>query len=185
MRRLAYIALAAAVALAATATGSGSTPPDDKEQRRAARDSMAREAHSEALAAIDDSAFVIEADRVTFKRGYMASVTPNTNFVAVCGQWAVVQVAFDVPWPGFNGLGGITVDGRIVKYRKSTDRRGNTIIDIGVSGHALSAQVSVTLWRNSNEATARISQNLRSGRITLDGRLVPTARSSVYGAMPL
>ena len=55
-------------------------------------------------AGINDTAFTIEADKVEFKRGYTAHVTASTNFVAVSGSNAIVQVAFNVPVSGFNGL---------------------------------------------------------------------------------
>ena len=55
--------------------------------------------------------FVLEADQVSFKSGSTAHVSSNTNFVAVQGDKAVVQVAFDIPVSGLNGLGGVTVSG--------------------------------------------------------------------------
>ena len=37
----------------------------------------------------------------------------------------VVQVAFNVPFSGPNGLGGITVDGNASNYKVKTDKKGN------------------------------------------------------------
>lgn len=47
--------------------------------------------HAEAIQAVNDTSFVIEADQVNFKRGYTAHVTASTNFVAVKEGHAIVQ----------------------------------------------------------------------------------------------
>ena len=133
-----------------------------------------------ALSAINDTAFVVEADQVTFKRGYTVHVTSNTNFIAFCGDRAVVQVAFNVPWPGFNGLGGITVEGSVSKYKKTTDKKGNVYIQAGVQGVGISAQVFITLPNGTDKASASVQQNFYSGRITLNGNVVPLEESNVF-----
>lgn len=77
----------------------------------------------EAKEAIDNQTFVLEADRVYFKYGISAFVSSNTNFVGLDGDKAVVQVAFNVPFSGPNGLGGITVDGNASNYKVKTDKK--------------------------------------------------------------
>ena len=63
----------------------------------------------------------MEADHVVFKYGNMAYVNSNTNFVSVKGDKAVVQVAFNIPVSGPNGIGGVTVDGSVSDYEVKTD----------------------------------------------------------------
>ena len=77
----------------------------------------------EAKEAIDNQTFVLEADRVYFKYGTSAFVSSNTNFVGQDGDKAVVQVAFNVPFSGPNGLGGITVDGNASNYKVNAARK--------------------------------------------------------------
>lgn len=69
--------------------------------------------------------FILEADHVIFKHGTSAFVSSNTNFVAVKDDKAVVQVAFNIPVSGPNGLGGITVEGSTSNYKQTTDKKGN------------------------------------------------------------
>ena len=156
-----------------------------KQERKAQEALIDSMMNATADKAIDDSAFVLEADQVTFKRGYTAHVTSNTNFVAVNGGEASVQVAFNVPWPGFNGLGGITVDGYISRYEKTKDKKGNVYLKMGVNGRGISAQVFITLWAGSNKATVSVQQNFYSGRITLDGVIVPLENSDVFKGVAL
>ena len=67
--------------------------------------------------------FQINLDRVYFKYGTSAFVSSNTNFVGLDGDKAVVQVAFNVPFSGPNGLGGITVDGNASNYKVKPTKR--------------------------------------------------------------
>lgn len=61
----------------------------------------------EAFAALEQLDFVLEANRLSFKRGETAYVTSNTNFVSLSDDKAVIQIA---PFYGGgpNGVGGIT-----------------------------------------------------------------------------
>lgn len=78
----------------------------------------------EALDAIKDTTFTFEADKVVFPYGQIAYVNSNTNFVSVNKDDAVVQVAFNVPFSGPNGIGGVTVQGNIVDTRFKRTRKG-------------------------------------------------------------
>ena len=91
-----------------------------------------------------------------------------------------MQVAFNVPWPGFNGLGGITVEGSVSGYKKYSDKKGNTYIQASVNGVGISAQVFITLWNGGDKATVTVQQNFRSGKITLDGCIVPLEESNMF-----
>lgn len=120
------------VAILLAGAGTGYAQPQDANSRKMARKQMKAEqdardrlAFEEARKAIEAKEFVLEADQVSFKSGSTAHVSSNTNFVAVQGDKAVVQVAFDIPVSGPNGLGGVTVSGSTSDYRQSVDKKGN------------------------------------------------------------
>ena len=136
--------------------------------------------NAEAVRAINDTAFIIEADQVTFKRGYTAHVTASTNFVAVRGSNAIVQVAFNGPVSGLNGLGGITLEGSISSYKVSTDKKGNMYVELNVSGKGISAQLFISLWKDGNKATVSILPNFNSNKLTLNGMLLKPERSNIF-----
>lgn len=185
MKRIVFISvimLFAAVAAFAQDDGQRKMTRKERKALQARVDSML---HARADSAMLDSAFVLEADEVMFKRGYTAHVTSSTNFVSVCGDRAVVQVAFNVPWSGFNGMGGITVEGRISQYERKTDKRGNVYLTMGVLGNGISAQLFITLWAGGNKASVSVQQNFYSGRITLNGVMVPFEESEVFKGMSL
>lgn len=132
----------------------------------------------EAVKAIHDRNFVLEADRLQFKTN-TTYVNYNTNFVSLRGDKATVQVA---PFYGGgpNGVGGITVDGTATKIEVTTDKRGDTFLRMNVMGTGVSAEVTVHLYKNSNKATCDISPNFNSRRVSLSGKIVPADDSSVF-----
>lgn len=135
--------------------------------------------HEQALQAMRDSMFTLEVNRVVFKYGQRAYVTPSTNFVAVKKNKATVQLSFNIPVAGPNGMGGVTVEGTIGKYKMETDKKGSTTLSFYVQGIAISAQVYIRMWKDNNEASITVSPNFNSNRITLEGNILPSDQSFV------
>ena len=69
--------------------------------------------YANALQALENLDFVLEADQLVFKRGMSVFVSTTTNFISVQNDKAVVQIAPFNAGGGPNGVGGITVAGRI------------------------------------------------------------------------
>lgn len=154
-----------------------------KAQRDAEKAQMKMEemqAYNDAVQAIKNKEFVLEADRVTFKRGRSVFVTSNTNFILLNGDRASVQIAFNGPFSGPNGIGGITVEGSIGKVTTKIDKKGNVDCSFNVSGVGISAQINIRLSRGSNNASATVNPNFHSNRLSLDGKIVPLSESSVF-----
>ena len=135
---------------------------------------------AESLAAINDTTFTLEADKVVFKYGQIAYVNSNTNFVSVNKRDAVVQVAFNVPFSGPNGIGGVTVQGSVSGYKVKTDKKGTTTVEMNVVGIGISAQIWITMYKGTHEASVDIQPNFNSNRLTLNGVILPIEKSNVY-----
>lgn len=134
----------------------------------------------EALNAIKDTTFTLEADKVVFPYGQIAYVNSNTNFVFVNKDDAVVQVAFNVPFSGPNGIGGVTVQGSVSGYKIQTDKKGTTQVSMSVTGIGISAQIWITMYKGSHEASVEILPNFNSRRLTLNGVILPLHKSTVF-----
>lgn len=135
---------------------------------------------AEAMEAVKDTAFTLEADQVIFKYGHRAYVSSNTNFVSVNKNRATVQVAFNVPVAGPNGMGGITLDGNVSAYKLETDKKGKfSTLSFNVTGTAISSRLVLTIFRGSDKAQIDIIPNFNSHRISLSGRLLPRSKSFV------
>lgn len=188
-----FIALLALVLVSASATTYAQQSErairraDRKAQRDAERARLRAEeqasddiAYQQAVQAIKDRQFVLEANQVIFKYGQTAFVSSNTNFVMLNGNKATVQIAFNTPYPGPNGIGGVTVDGTASDVTVSTDKRGNVNCNFSVQGIGISAQIFITLTNGGNNATVTVNPNFNSNTLTLSGNLVPLQQSDVF-----
>lgn len=151
-----------------------------REEKKEAQRALEQAWFEEAKQAIDDKAFTLEADRIIFKRGQSTFVSSNTNFVTVNGDKSSVQVAFTNAISGPNGIGGVTVDGRVSSYKVKTDKKGTIYLTFSVMGTGISAQVNITLPYGNNQANVDIRPNFNSNRITLSGTLLPLDKSNVF-----
>ena len=151
-----------------------------RQQRKAIQEQLDSLRFVQGASAVADREFTIEADRVVFKRGQTAYVTSNTNFVSVAGDKAVVQVAFNIPSGGVNGVGGITVEGTVSAYEVETTRRGDLHVTMNVMGRGISAQLFIVMHKGSNRADVTITPNFNSRELTLSGVLLPAEFSNVF-----
>ncbi len=152
----------------------------EKEAKKAAEEAEQMALFDQAVQALKDRDFVLEAERVEFKRGRFAYVTPNTNFVSMNGDKATIQLAFNGAFAGPNGIGGITVDGNASSVEMKTDKKGNITFTMMVQGVAVSANVTFRMVKGSNKCTATVSPNFNSNRVTFTGYLYPSGQSNVF-----
>ena len=130
--------------------------------------------HLKAERAAIDGYFVLQATQVRNRFGhYELGLNDNTNFLLMQGDKGIFQVAFNNMSAGANGLGGITLHGRISNMNVKNDKKGNTIVTYVMAGRRMNATVSITIFKESDQAVADIYPNLGNGAITLRGRLVP------------
>lgn len=151
------------------------------EDRKAVEEQLDKLLYGEAVKAVNDTVFTLEAGSVTFKRGYTVNVSSSTNFITVDKGRASVQTAFDVPVSGANGMGGVTVDGNVTNYSVTTDKRsGDTMVSMAVMGVGISATVRIRLFKSCNKATAEIMPDFNSNNFRLSGVLLPSDKSTVF-----
>lgn len=180
MKRLIYFLLFLVSMLPVGGIFAQDGKPLSREERRALEEKIDSIRFLDAVQAIKDKEFTLEADRVMFKRGRTVFVTSNTNFVKVSGDNAVVQVAFNVPVDTPNGIGGITVEGSISSYKFTETKKGNISLSMNVMGRGISAQLNISMMKGSNRATVEISPNFNSNKTTLSGVILPNECSNVF-----
>lgn len=179
MKRIIYLLLIAIFCIAGSALAQEKKKMS-KEERKAAEKELGIRLFNQAKEAIENKSFVLEADRIVFKYGQSTYVTSTTNFVSVNDDKATVQIAFPGARLGPNGLGGITVDGTLSKYVIKYDKKGNLSLSFSVQGIGISAQVLVRMSDGSNIATADISPNFNSNRMTMRGSIIPLEDSNIF-----
>ena len=143
-------------------------------------DSTDMKYHAQALAALKDSTFVFNTNQIIFNNGISTSVSSVTNFISLNKNRVVIQIAFDIPYIGYNGLGGITVEGHISTVKMRTDKKGFTRYEFYANGTGISARVELTLHPTNNSATAIISPNFNSKQLNLNGSISPMNKAYIY-----
>lgn len=128
----------------------------------------------QAINAIKAGSWALEASNVTFNNGVTRFVTESTNFVSVNDGQAVVQTAFNnsnINSP--NGLGGITLEGRVLGEELKMDKEGNVYYNYNIQGAEISATVNVVITAHTNQATATVNPNFNSRQMTMSGYIYP------------
>ena len=126
----------------------------------------------QAISALKSGSWALEASNVSFNNGTTNFVTESTNFISVNNGTATVQTALNNSNAySPNGLGGITLTGRIGNIEMSIDRYGNVYYNFGIFGSEISATVSVMLSAGSNRATATVDPNFSSLNMTMSGNI--------------
>ena len=152
----------------------------EKEAKKAAEAAEQAALFEQGLQALKEKDFVLEAERVEFKRGQFVYVTPSTNFVSMKGDRATIQLAFNTAAAGPNGIGGVTVEGSASNIEMKTDKKGNVTFSMMVQGVAVSANVTIRMVKGTNKCTATVSPNFNSNRISFTGYLYPSEQSIVF-----
>ena len=141
-------------------------------------------AFSEALMALKEGNWVLEASNINFFSGITRFVSSNTNYISCEDGEGTIQTAFTNFTYSPNGLGGITVQGNISGQQMTVDKDGNIYYNFSIQGTAISATVSLTLTGGTNQASATVNPNFTGRTITFDGYLVPYSQSTIFEGAP-
>ena len=122
--------------------------------------------------------FVLEADYLANKIGDRVPVTSSLNFISVDSSVSVLQIGRNTGI-GFNGVGGVTAEGKITRYKLQTDtKRKSFYLSYSVTTAIGSYDINMSVGADGY-ASATLS-GTTSGQLTYTGYLVPVENSSVY-----
>lgn len=127
---------------------------------------------------VDNKTFVLEAQQVYNKVGDMFQLTPSTNFVHISGEEAIVQLSFN-DLIGWNGVGGITIKGKISKYKVENDNK-NRPIYIRFTIQGSEGFHDITMWVSSSGAGEAEVVDMKGNRIKFTGDVVSLDDSKVF-----
>lgn len=152
-----------------------------KKEARLAKDAVVGEdAFNNAMQAVTNQSWVLEANSVQPMNGMVYYVNSNTNFVSMNNGQAMVQIASNSPYPGPNGLGGITVQGSASNIQVKQESNGNVYVSFSVQGIFISATVSMVLYSASDNASITVDPNFSGRNLTMNGTLLPYSQSNVF-----
>ena len=136
--------------------------------------------YAQAIIAIRNGSWALEASSIAFNNGESNFVTPSTNYVSINNGTGTIQTALDntnIYSP--NGLREVTLQGNVRNQEINVDSQGNIHYNYIVQGNNVSATVNIMITSNSNQATAYIIPNFGSGNITMSGSIYPYAQAGV------
>ncbi len=155
-----------------------------KEQKKADQAAEAERMAEVTSFMVRQQQFVLEADYLSDKYGQRVPVTTTINFVLVDSLVGTVQFG-DAEAIGYNGVGGVTVDGRVTKYEYSVIGKKKDSYSIRLILMSSIGTYDITLMVNSQgSADAQIRGNW-SGQLNYHGKLVPLTLSRVYKGTPI
>lgn len=151
-----------------------------KEQKRAEQAEKRNEQAAIIKHLLDSQMFVLEADYISDGRGQRIQVISSINFVAIDSTLGLLQIG-SPSGLGWNGVGGITVEGKISKYELKTieGKRGTSyalsiVVMSSIGIYDVHFRISPSGY---SDATVRSTV---SGQLKYSGHIVPISQSKVY-----
>jgi hypothetical protein len=185
MKRTILLMLVFSLSLSAISYAQDGKSKEQKKLSRAEKKAL-KQAQMKAekdsiLQIIESKQWVMEAYQLQGKYGQTFNLSPTTNFVAVKGDRNVWQFAFN-GLIGWNGIGGITIDGKVTKYEVSPGKKAKSAISIRMNTMAPGtgpANIIMTVTSDGH-ARATVSGAFSNDRLTFTGKLSPLKRSNIY-----
>ncbi len=149
-----------------------------KQQKKAAKEEAAARTAAMVDLMATHGTFVLEADILFDKYGHAMNVPSNINFIASDSISGILQVGSNY-YLGSNGVGGVTVEGRIINYEcLKNEKKGYYNISYSLSTSAGTYDIQMTITADGHgDATIRSNW---PGSLRYTGKVVPPSRSKVY-----
>ncbi len=128
--------------------------------------------------------WTLETDIVYGEHGKFFNVNPIYNFVSVQNEGGIIQLSFNNV-VGWNGMGGVTVEGRISDYEVLQPKKegGGVTLKAVITSQASSADMTLRVLNNDR---AEVSiKGVWGLRLTFSGRLMHASESGVYKGTPI
>ncbi len=155
-----------------------------KKEKKEIKAKESEEKLKELYKVVESRRFVIEADQVYGDNGSTFSVVPTVNFFGVDSLNSTIQLSF-AGIIGWNGIGGVTVDGYLDKFDLKEFKAGKPITLVGSINGRVGGNSQFTMYvYSSGMASVTVTGNWGDS-ITFQGRLFTLADSKVYKGMPL
>ncbi|WP_224997187.1 DUF4251 domain-containing protein [Cesiribacter sp. SM1] len=154
----------------------------EKAERKRLKEEEERKNHELLVSLVKDQTYVLEATTLAGRYGYQYQVSPNTNFIMVEGDQVIVQTANN-HGVGYNGLGGITINGTIRDYEVHNEKNGVSVMIrfqdpvLGLSTLNLSVQAN-------GYARATVLGNW-GARATFQGQFSDLEESRIFKGRPI
>jgi len=122
--------------------------------------------------------FVLEAHFLKNNKGERINVMSTLNFISIDSLMGVIQVG-SPQRVGYNGVGGVTVQGRIINWKLEKDvNRKSFFLALTIQGNVDIYDISMTTdYEGYTNATLN---GINTGRLTFEGNVVSKQETSTF-----
>jgi hypothetical protein len=153
-----------------------------KESRMAKKqkkEAAAQASYDSLFQVINSKQFVLEANYLDNLKGRRSVVLPTLNFIKVDSATnSVIQIGSNRGL-GYNGVGGVTAEGRLTRYEVSRNDKKKTI-HVSMSLISNIGLYDILLDVDAENRAVAVVTGLERGRLQYEGNIVPLEESSVY-----
>ncbi|NJK87523.1 MAG: DUF4251 domain-containing protein [Bacteroidales bacterium] len=150
-----------------------------KKQRKQKRKNKRRIALEQTKKLIDSRRFILEANQLSGKTGFMFDVNPSLNFVSIDSSHCVIQLGSNSGL-GYNGVGGITTEGKISKMTVLENKKGDSFTINLYTSTPIGSFDIVFFIDAEGTAQADVSQSTTGGSATYYGNIIPLDQARVF-----
>ena len=127
---------------------------------------------------VSTRSFILEANTLRDKYGLNIPVNSSLNFIKVVGENGVLQTGYETGI-GYNGVGGLTAEGKIGTWRIERDPKKLTItVQFSILTNLGNYDIFLRIGSADN-ANATLT-GLRPGNLIWDGQIVTLDNSRIF-----
>ncbi len=151
-----------------------------KEERKARRAAEEEQMKNMTRFLLEQKRFVMEAEYISDSRGVRRPVNSTLNFIIVDSTEGTIQLS-TLSGPGYNGVGGITVEGTITKAELDTIRsKSGTSYNFKVIMLTSMGTFDIFFMISPMGYADATIQGTTRGMLRYNGSLVPIGKSRTY-----
>jgi hypothetical protein len=149
-----------------------------KEERKEAKRLEQEKAMAITKHLIDTRRFILIADYIGNNTGNRILVNSTINFLKIDTSHCVIQIG-SLDGIGYNGVGGVTAEGRISKFEMTQNKRGDSY-NMRLTANTIIGTYDIVVFVNAyGNADATIT-GITSGALRYYGRIIPIENSRIY-----
>ncbi len=156
----------------------------EKKNKREQKEQENLEKMQELYELVESRQFVVEANQVFGNAGDVYNVMPSVNYFAVDSSYSTMQLSF-IGIIGWNGIGGVTSDGRLDRFELQELVSGKPISLYGSINSRSGGNVQFSMYVYSSGMASVTATGNWGNDITFQGRLFTLADSKVYKGIPI
>jgi hypothetical protein len=122
--------------------------------------------------------FVLEAQFLRNNVGARVNVISTLNFISIDSLSAVIQVGSTQRF-GYNGVGGVTVQGRVINWKlEKDDKKNDFFLTMTIQGNVDIYDINMTI--DYEGYTTATLNGVNTGKLIYEGNIVSLEKTSVF-----